>query len=81
MRDGFAWKTFNHERGNLLDRLESFWNIAVIAELPCGKQFFDEFTPRKFISGVHGEPGRLEVVPCIEQETPVFVTGNNGGLA
>ena len=80
MWNRFVGQAFDDEGRNLLDGLECFWNITVVAELPCGKQFFDECTPRKFVGGVHCESCGFEVVPRIEQEAPVFVTGNNGGF-
>jgi len=81
LRYGFAGESFDNEGWNLLDGLKCFWNIAVIAELPRCKQFFYEFRPRKVVGRVHGESCWLEVVSCIEQKAPVFITGENGGLA
>ena len=81
LRNGFVRESFDYECRYLLDWPECFRDIAVVAELPCGEQFFDEFRPRKVVGRLHGEPCRLEVVPRIEQKTPVFVAGDNCGLA
>ena len=64
----------------MLEGLECFWNVAVVAELPCYEQFFDELVPRKVVRREHGESGGLEVVPRVEQKTPVFVTCKKGGF-
>ena len=81
MWNRFVGQAFDDEGRNLLDGLERFWNIAVIAKLPCGKQFFDELAPRKVVGRLHRESCRLEVVPCVEQQASVFITGENRSLA
>ena len=52
LRNWFVGEAFDDEGWNLLDGFERFWNIAVIAKLPCGKQFFDELAPRKVVGGM-----------------------------
>lgn len=81
LRNRFVGQAFDDEGWNLLDGLERFRDIAVIAKLPCGKQFFDELAPRKVVGRLHRESCGLEVVPCVEQQTPVFITSENRSLA
>ena len=81
LRNRFVGEAFDDEGRNLLDGLERFWNIAVIAELPCGKQFFDKFRPWENVGRMQGESCGFEIVPCVEQQASVLVTSKNRSFA
>ena len=66
LRNGFVRESFDYECRYLLDGLECFRDVAVVAELPCGKQFFDEFRPWKVIGRVYCKFGGFEVIPSVK---------------